>query len=418
MSRFSHLRRWVGAACVVSVAAIPAVALDAPAAGAALRPVTGCGFHLGSTITESGAAGTEFLFLELVPASPAQDCTTSVPFTASITPVAVATTGPYTDIDMNPLHASETATFAPGRRHPTLSVGWTLHCADPVVPGTFTVATASGSASLPIEDQSCGPAGAPHSFLGAADIQFESVVGIAPTSTGEGYHTVDNGGLVRGAGHVTPFFDTPRTRAAVVGIAATHTGEGDWTVASDGGVFTYGNASFHGSTGNLRLNQPMVGMAATSDDGGYWLVARDGGVFSFGDARFHGSTGAMHLNAPIVAIIPTYDDGGYWLVARDGGVFSFGDARFFGGLGSVLLNAPIVGAAVTPTGAGYWMVASDGGVFSFGDAHFEGSAGALPLAQPISAMAATSSGRGYWIVGADGGIFAYGDAPFLGSTPS
>ena len=35
---------------------------------------------------------------------------------------------------------------------------------------------------------------------------------------------------------------------------------------------------------------------------GYWLVASDGGVFSFGDANFHGSTGALRLNSPIVAM--------------------------------------------------------------------------------------------------------------------
>ena len=33
-------------------------------------------------------------------------------------------------------------------------------------------------------------------------------------------------------------------------------------------------------------------MAATPDGGGYWLVASDGGIFAFGDAGFHGSAGA------------------------------------------------------------------------------------------------------------------------------
>ena len=41
------------------------------------------------------------------------------------------------------------------------------------------------------------------------------------------------------------------------------------------------------------LNQPIVGMAATVDGGGYWLVASDGGMFSFGDAAFDGSTGGQ-----------------------------------------------------------------------------------------------------------------------------
>ena len=35
-------------------------------------------------------------------------------------------------------------------------------------------------------------------------------------------------------------------------------------------------------------------MAATSDGSGYWLVASDGGIFTFGDAQFWGSTGASH----------------------------------------------------------------------------------------------------------------------------
>ena len=73
---------------------------------------------------------------------------------------------------------------------------------------------------------------------------------------------------------------------------------GYWLVASDGGVFSYGGATFDGSTARSHLNAPIVGMAATPDGGGYWLVASDGGVFSFGDATFYGSHGGSHLNAP------------------------------------------------------------------------------------------------------------------------
>jgi hypothetical protein len=32
------------------------------------------------------------------------------------------------------------------------------------------------------------------------------------------------------------------------------------------------------------------------------MVATDGGIFSFGDARFYGSTGALKLNNPIVGM--------------------------------------------------------------------------------------------------------------------
>jgi len=192
---------------------------------------------------------------------------------------------------------------------------------------------------------------------------------------------------------------------------------GYWLVGSDGGVFSFGNAAFHGSAGNLRLVKPVVGMAATHDDGGYWLVASDGGVFTYGDAAFHGSAGNLRLVKPVVGMTPTPDGGGYWLVASDGGVFTYGDAPFDGSMGGKRLNAPVVGIASTPDGGGYWLVASDGGVFSFGDAAFHGSTGALVLAQPVTGMAATPDGGGYWLVASDGGVFAFGDAPFGGSLP-
>jgi hypothetical protein len=73
-------------------------------------------------------------------------------------------------------------------------------------------------------------------------------------------------------------------------------------VASDGGIFSFGDAGYFGSTGAVHLNKPIVGMAATPDGKGYWLVASDGGIFSFGDAGYFGSTGAVHLNKPIVGM--------------------------------------------------------------------------------------------------------------------
>ena len=118
-------------------------------------------------------------------------------------------------------------------------------------------------------------------------------------------------------------------------------------------------------------------MAATPDGGGYWLVASDGGIFSYGDAPFYGSTGSIHLNQPIVGMAATPDGGGYWLVASDGGIFAYGDAQFYGSTGSIHLNQPVVGMAAGPGGNGYWLVASDGGIFAYGTAPFFGSTGGI-----------------------------------------
>ena len=85
-------------------------------------------------------------------------------------------------------------------------------------------------------------------------------------------------------------------------------------------------------------------MAATPTGRGYWLVASDGGIFNFGDATFHGSTGGIRLVAPIVAMVARSTGRGYLLAAADGGVFTFGDAQYAGSAaGSVV--APVVSAA-------------------------------------------------------------------------
>ena len=139
----------------------------------------------------------------------------------------------------------------------------------------------------------------------------------------------------------------------------------------------------------FRKNAERTGAAPSNPNpctGGYWLVGTDGGIFSFGNAQYYGSTGNIHLNQPIVGMAATKNRQGYRFVARDGGIFSFGDAPFYGSTGNIHLNKPIVGMATTPSGNGYWLVASDGGIFTHGFAPFVGSAGGSPLNAPIVAM--------------------------------
>src|SRR5439155_648636 len=108
-----------------------------------------------------------------------------------------------------------------------------------------------------------------------------------------------------------------------------------------------------GSWTNPPLVQTLCGPPGA---GGYWMSAADGGIFAFCDAKFHGSTGGIRLNQPVVGMAATTTGGGYWLVARDGGIFAFGDARFLGSTGNIRLNQPVVGMARTPSGGGYWLV--------------------------------------------------------------
>jgi hypothetical protein len=189
-------------------------------------------------------------------------------------------------------------------------------------------------------------------------------------------------------------------------------------VAADGGVFTFGDRDFHGSTGSMQLNKPIVGGATnTSGFDGYWIVASDGGVFTF-NADFLGSLADTALSAPAVEIEPTATGKGYWIVLADGKVLTFGDAQHFGDMFGKALNKPIIGMSVTPTGKGYWLVAGDGGIFNFGDAQFFGSMGDKPLNGPIIDLAPSIDNAGYYLLGRDGGVFTFGSADFKGSTGS
>ena len=227
-----------------------------------------------------------------------------------------------------------------------------------------------------------------------------------------------------------------KLNAPIVGMAATPTGGGYWMVAADGGVFSFGNATYYGSMGSKHLNDPIVGMAAAPTGHGYWLAASDGGIFAFGSAKFHGSMGGKPLNAPVVGIAAAPTGIGYWQVASDGGIFNYGSAgffrlhgavsrstprwttsrpppqatatpwwpptagssttavpRFFGSKGGQHLNgAPMVGVSSTATGQGYWEFASDGGVFTYGTAAFLGSMGGTTLNAPVVGGAAPSRG--------------------------
>jgi hypothetical protein len=236
-----------------------------------------------------------------------------------------------------------------------------------------------------------------------------------PSTTPGGYRLVASDGGIFSFGNL-PFCGSTGSITLdkpVVGIASTPDGGGYWMVASDGGIFAFGDAGYYGSMGGKHLNKPIVGMASTPNGKGYWLVASDGGIFSFGNASFHGSTGNIRLNQPIVGMATTPGGSGYWLVAADGGIFSFGDAVFHGSTGKIHLNKPIVGMALDSATGGYWLVASDGGIFSF-DAKYHGSMGVKPLNKPVVGMQATADGSGYRLVATDGGMFCF-DARYYGS---
>jgi hypothetical protein len=237
------------------------------------------------------------------------------------------------------------------------------------------------------------------------------------TANSTAFHTAPclDSPTVNAFGAAAALGDPPRPLIApIVGMEATPSGNGYWLVAADGGIFGFGDASFLGSTGGMRLNRPVVDMTATPSGDGYWLVADDGGIFSFGNAKYYGSMGGRHLNAPVLGMERTFTGKGYWLFAADGGIFTFGDAKFYGSLGGNPPSSPIVQMVRTKTDKGYWMLTRDGRVFKFGDAKGYGDISKCKNYGGAARMLMTPSGTGYWITTNTGVIVPFGDAKNLG----
>ena len=115
--------------------------------------------------------------------------------------------------------------------------------------------------------------------------------------------------------------------AAMVSLAAHPAGGGYWALDRAGGVHAFGSAADLGSAVDQPLAKvtrfvstgdfdtvavppseaptEAVAILPTPTGEGYWLAAKDGGVFSYGDASFEGSAGGTKLNAPIVAMAAT-----------------------------------------------------------------------------------------------------------------
>ena len=156
-------------------------------------------------------------------------------------------------------------------------------------------AAAAHTATAPAASTPVGEAVDPFAPRWARSSLNAPIVGMAATPSGKGsWRVASDGGIfasgdanvlrIRPAGSAS----TSRSSAWPRPRPATATGSSPATAASSPSATRTSTAR----PAAIHLNQPIVGMAATRSGHGYWLIARDGGVFTFGDAHFYGSTGA------------------------------------------------------------------------------------------------------------------------------
>ena len=364
--------------------------------------VIGAQSHTGTvTAITAVPSGVQLTVPELLPSG-----STTAPL-AAVTPNAIVTVT-VSGVTNPAAGANSVSVFTSVDTTPVTSAPFTIGGASQLVASGGNGQTTQVNSAFPVHlGASLKDSSVPPQNILQAGVPVDFTV--VPGANGAG------GTFANGSGTLT--VNTGATGVATASILTANGTAGSFTVtATTAGLPT---ATFN------ETNSP--GPVTSPSSHGYWLVGGDGGIFSFGSAVFHGSTGSLKLSRPVVGITPTPSNNGYWLDASDGGVFAF-DTGFYGsipGLGILpadypgpgrKLAAPVVGMVPSSTGQGYFMVASDGGVFAFGDAAFEGSCPAIGgCAGAAVAVMPDANNDGYWLVTATGHVYAFGNAPVLGA---
>ncbi len=233
--------------------------------------------------------------------------------------------------------------------------------------------------------------------MGGTPLQ-RPVVGITPTHTKHGYWLVASDGGIFSFGDSNFFGSIPglglnpagsgrpnSLAAPIVGMVPSSSGNGYFMVASDGGVFAFGDARFAGSCPGIGgCAGAAVAVMPDHSGNGYWLVTSAGAIYAFGDAPFFGAPSPE--SSSVVNAVATPDGHGYWILYANGAVANFGDAVPYGNpVGFVNQFNPATSIFPTTDGLGYWVASARGDVFSFGNAPFLGSMSSTPLNGPIIA---------------------------------
>ena len=132
------------------------------------------------------------------------------------------------------------------------------------------------------------------------------IVSMAATPDRKGYWLVGADGVISALGDAGYYGSMGGTvlNQPVVGMAATPDGKGTGG-SRRGNLQLWVTPRSTARWAERCSTQPVVGMAATPDGKGYWLVGADGGIFSFGDAPFYGSTGGQFISGPPSPSPPT-----------------------------------------------------------------------------------------------------------------
>ena len=246
---------------------------------------------LGGTVALlAGVLGGSAAVLIARPAAASGTITQSPPLSGTVT-----AGNPFTD-QLNTNGVSP-VTFSVTTSSPafTVSSSGAVSAPDTLMVGSYAV---SGT-----DSDAFGNAG---NWTYTLHVQGRTIAQITPTS---GTVTAGNPFTdqlnTNGVGSVTFTATSSSSALAVTSLSPALTVSASGVVSASGslapGIYTVSGTDSD-SLGNTGTWSFSLTVTSAQSGKGYWLVASDGGIFAFGDAVFHGSTGAITLNKPVVGM--------------------------------------------------------------------------------------------------------------------
>ena len=228
-----------------------------------------------------------------------------------------------------------------------------------------------------------------------------TLIGLVPT--GAQAAPGDNIHARLSAATFAPVQNVQQPSLPAVGLARTTTGDGYWLVHADGAVQAFGSAVWYGNAYYYGpLSESFVDIAARPA-GGYWILSGRGRVVGLGPAPQEFPFYDYSMKDPAVAIAASTVSSGGWVLTESGRVFSFGGAGFAGSPS----NEPKRFVDIAATADGYRIAAADGTVYRY-------RLGQAPEVEAVSVTgnvaAIAGSGDAFWLVTEGGSIHGVGGA--------
>ncbi|HCP46679.1 MAG TPA: hypothetical protein DIU15_11585 [Deltaproteobacteria bacterium] len=240
--------------------------------------------------------------------------------------------------------------------------------------------------------------------------------GVAFTTDGNGYWTIDEDGVVAAFGSAEHHCDMPEELIEAhepQGLVPMPEGDGYWIYTGAGRVFACSYGEVDNEDDLITQGEEGVVDMAAHPDGGYWLLEADGQVHAFGGAPNHGSAQLEVGSGGAVSLVPEPDGSGYRILTLDRQLLDFGSASPLSSSDLAIMlssDVAVINDMAALPGGGLVFVNGGGRLFGLNGADETVWEGWVAVDNPV-ALAVTPSGLGGVVLPRNDSLAPWGDVP-------